>query len=118
MPTTSKIFVLCFFGLALFLVGCGGGLTPAEQAEVDKYLKEHGRNAIAHYVGDLHIQTRHHLGSDLTINEKSTIKVIKSLISKGADVNAATYSNVPALYLAEDLGLEEVAKYLESRGAK
>ena len=47
---TVNLLALCLFCFALTLLsGCGGGvpkLTPAEQAEVDKYVKDHGRDSL------------------------------------------------------------------------
>jgi len=50
----NGILVSCLLCLALSLVsGCGCGLSPAEQAEVDKYIKEYGRDALIHYLVEL-----------------------------------------------------------------
>ena len=57
MRPTFNLFFVCFFCFLLTLLsGCGGGipkLTPAEQAEVDGYIREHGRDAMVHYLNDV-----------------------------------------------------------------
>ena len=103
-----------FFALTLtaalpFVSGCGdggggGSFTPAEKAEVDKYIKEHGREAIGKYLKDK--------GGD----EKRDLKYIKHFVSKGADVN----TEVLLRYLgnAENGNINsEVIKFLISKGA-
>ena len=61
--------------------GCGGGvpkLTSAEQAEVDKIIATHGRNALDHYMGRVSSNE----------DENLVLKYVKFFISEGADVNA------------------------------
>ena len=107
MEKTSKIFVSFLFCLALSLVsGCGNSdvavengnaqseqpkknvaveiepaptLTPAEQAEVDKYITAHGRGALVHYLQE---------NVNKENDEKLILKYCKYLVSQGADVNA------------------------------
>jgi len=110
MQTTFKLFFSCLFCLLLTLVsGCGGGvpsLTPAEQAEVDKYIKEDGRNAIANYMDAARKKNE--------TDEKRVLKYIKYLLSQGAEVSA---HNDRALCIAATRGWIEVVKFLISRGA-
>ena len=78
---TANLLVLCLFCFALTLLsGCGSGvpkLTPAEQTEVDKYLEEHGREAIVHY-----------LWSSGESDEALTLKYVQYFLSQGADIGA------------------------------
>jgi len=122
MNTSSKLLVLCLFCLALpLLSGCRRGgsppavepedqavLTLAEQAEVDKYIKEYGTEAIVHY-----------LLSEKTHNadKERVLKYVNCFISQGADVNAKTSSGETPLHFAAMVGNLEVVKLLVSKGA-
>ena len=109
MQITFKFFVsflLCF--ALLLLSGCGGGVssfTPAEQAEVDKYVKERGREALIYYLG------REKGDAD----EQLVLKYVKYLVSQGADVNASLGPTTP---LDCARRYPEVTQYLKSKGAK
>ena len=99
MQTTFKFFFSCLFCCLVLplLSGCGGGtpkLTPAEQAEVDKYIQWHGRDAIAAYLSDVKY------GAD----EKLVLKYVKFFVSQGASVS----ENV-ALNKAAEKGYLETA---------
>jgi general secretion pathway protein G len=110
MQTTSKIFVSFLLCLALSLVsGCGVSLTPAEQAEVDKYIKAHGRDALARYLYDI----RGHNN-----DEKIVLKYCKYFVSQGADVNAKFYNGNTALDIAKGKGHTDLVKYLSDMPAK
>ena len=117
MPTTSKIFVSCLFGLVLPLVsGCGGGtpsLTPAEQAEVDKYIADYGTRALAEYMDTVRRREIQ--------DEERVLKYVKYFISKGADINVRSSGYTPldnAKCANYGEGHPTVIKYLESKGAK
>jgi len=109
MQTTFKIFVSFLLCLILpLLSGCGGGapkLTPAEQAEVDKILAQHGKQAILHY-----------LNKAGSTDEKTVLKYLKWFIAKGADVNAEEYGDTPFLVAVQGANFG-VAEFLLSRGA-
>jgi len=103
---------ITFFGILLLagVMGCGEKapkLTPAEQAEVDKYINEHGRAALVFCLRD-------NYGTD----EKFVLKYCKYLVANGADVNAK-YGNwgTTPLHLAALDGNVEVVKFLVSKGA-
>ena len=88
MQTTFKLFFSCLFCLSLTLLsGCGGGggvfaptLSPAEQAEVDKYITNYGTRSLAEYMEDVSMRTEN--------DEERVLKYAKYFVSKGADVNA------------------------------
>ena len=100
------------------LGGCSGkpSLTPAEQAEVDKYIKEHGRDAIAAYLSDERYSET---------DEKLILKYLKYFVSQGADVNIIIHSRdnyrdkgpfSPLILVAERKNVE-MAKFLIFKGA-
>jgi hypothetical protein len=121
MSTTNKLFVSCLFGIALILVsGCGGGnkvptLTPAEQAEVDEYVKEGGRDAIADYL---------YYSDWQNDDEERVLKYVKYFVSQGANVNAVGCCSFnlgrfgTPLDAAKLFEKSALAKYLESVGGK
>ena len=118
MSTTNKLFVSCLFCFVLVLVsGCGGGvpkLTPAEQAEADKYIKEHGKDAILDYMSDIYRNRNTNKNTD----EKLNIRYVQYFVSKGADVNAkGGHEKVTPLHLAALFGNVELAKFLLAKGA-
>jgi ankyrin repeat protein len=81
MSTPFKFFVSCLFCFALSLLnGCGGGgsFTPAEQAEVDKYIAEYGRDAMIYYLA----------GKGTEDTDEIVFKYVKYFVSRGANVNA------------------------------
>ena len=109
---TVNLLSLCLFCLALTLLsGCGGvsKLTPAEQAEVDKYVKDHGRNSLVSYLSNCQNE-----------DEKLVLKYVKYFVSQGADVNAKDWRrNSTPLHHAvmyDGDGIE-VVKFLVSKGA-
>jgi len=102
--TVVPFLVSCSFCLMLLLVsGCGTSFTPAEQAEVDKYIKEYGRNALARYLRDVR-----------SPDEKLVLKYVRYFVSQGADVNA---DNNNPLAFAARTGHLEMVKFLVSKGA-
>ena len=123
MQTTSKIFVSCLLCFTLmFVSGCGGSggsltgthsLSPAEQAEVDKYIADYGTLALAEYMETNGLRTN---------NEERLLRFVKYLVSKGADVNAKSSRGDTPLYNAKfannQKGHPTVIKYLESKGGK
>lgn len=122
MKTTCKIFFVRLFCLALpLLSGCGDGvpsltveqLTPAEKAEVDKFITEHGRDALAHYIDT----TRKKGSRDWKENEKLILKYVKYLISQGANVDAKSEWGDTPLRMAVLFKDIEVVKFLVSKGA-
>jgi ankyrin repeat protein len=111
MQATFKIFVSFLFCLTLTLLsGCGGvpKLTPVEQAEVDKYIKEHGRSSLIRY-----------LGTEETVTDKNrALNYVKYFVSQGADVHAKdTRGNTPLHLATYSSGHIEIAKLLVSQGA-
>jgi len=127
MQTTFKFFISCFMCLALILLnGCGDQegtssiprtgkqeapptLTPAEQAEVDKYINAHGRDAIVRY---LEVAVK-----DKNTDENLILKYLKYLVSQGANVNAKDKIDFTPLHRAAMLKNVEIAKFLVSKGA-
>jgi len=107
----NGILVSCLLCLVLpLLSGCGGGgsLTPAEQAEVDKLIAGHGRNALWVYLANVY-------QDDGDPDEKRILKYCKYLVSQGADVNATHkgYSvNYTPLDMAKSHHRTEVVEYL------
>ena len=56
MKTASRFLLSSLFCLTLcHLSGCGGGvsLTPAERAEVEKYVANHGTKSLIKYLDDV-----------------------------------------------------------------
>ena len=111
MQATLKISLSCLVCLSLlFLNGCGGGvpaLTPAEQAEVDRYIERHGRDAIVHYMRDAVRQNE---------DERTVLKFVRYFVSQGAYVNVRDNTQGP-LHDAARAGYLEVARFLVARGA-
>ena len=116
MQTTFKVFFSCFLCLLLTLLsGCGSGLTPAEQAEVDKYIENYGTQALCRYMADVSRSRRRD-------DAERVLRFVEYLVSKGADVNAGAPYHTP-LYYAKQANLAggrfgTVIEYLESKGAK
>jgi ankyrin repeat protein len=81
-------------------------LTPAEQADVDRYIKEDGRNAILQYL-------MYRRAND---TDEIALKYVKYFVSQGADVNAKDDMGRTPLGLAR--GRTDIIKYLASVGAK
>jgi len=125
MQTTFKIFLLCLFCFFLtFVVGCGNGgggvfssvpkLTPAEQAEVDRYIREHGRDAIVYYLARL---------DTTNTDEALVLKYVKYFVSQGANVNAKMNRSwrgehgIGPLDIATRYGFTTVVDFLVSQGA-
>ena len=112
MQTTIRLSLSCLVCLSLlFLNGCGGGvpsLTPAEQAEVDRYIERHGRDAIAYYMRDAMRQNE---------DERTVLKYVRYFVSQGANVNAGHNTPVP-LRDAARAGYLEVVRFLVARGAE
>jgi len=115
MKTTSQLFwsfLFCF--AASLLSGCGGEsvptLTPAEQAEVDKYVKNHGRDALAVYLYDKRVSKT---------DEQLVSKYSKYFVSQGADVNASIkregsiYTPIRLVISRRNI---ELARFLISKG--
>ena len=119
MKTTSRFLLPCLFCLALSLLsGCGNKvaapkLTPAEQAEVDKYITVYGRGAIMYYLKDVRRDT----------NDDLVLKYVQYFVSQGADVNAKNIEDYSSskgrspLHFAVRWGKIELIKFLVSQGA-
>jgi len=118
MQTTFKFFVSCLLCLALLMVsGCGGGgslftesvpsLTPAEQAEVDKFIAEHGTGAIIRYM----------MTTNKDTDENRALKYLKHFLSQGADVDAKNSNGWTSLGVAALRGHVEISNFLVSKGA-
>ncbi|MCL2104127.1 MAG: ankyrin repeat domain-containing protein [Kiritimatiellaeota bacterium] len=86
--------------------GGGGSWTPAEKAEVDKYIREYGRDAIARYLIDTNQK-----------GEQPDFKYIKHFASQGANVNAKDVFGRTPLHWAAICGNIEAIKFLVSQGA-
>jgi ankyrin repeat protein/flagellar basal body-associated protein FliL len=115
---TRKSLLALSFGFFILLVGSGIGCGPsadevAAQAEIDRfmaqYAAEFGSNQKA---VDKEGDTLLHKAVD-----KWNLAVIKFLVSKGADVNAANLKKVTPLYLATLRNDNEIIKFLVSSGA-
>jgi len=114
--TVGRFFFACVFCFALTLLsGCGRGslatgavptLTPAEQADVDRYIAQHGRAAIPYYLSD----------PTSTVNADVALKYIKYFIAQGATVEDKDQNENTALHHAVK-GHLEVVKFLVSKGA-
>jgi len=89
--------------------GCGGEvpkLTPTEKAEVDKYIKDHGkRDAMVHYLWDERF------------TRKSVLNHLKYFVSRGADVNVKDKHGTTPLYYPALNGDVESVEFLVSKGA-
>ena len=122
MQTPFQFFVSCLLCVSLILAsGCGNRdrtptgrgstsatatatpspFTPAEQAEVDKLIAEHGTRALLH----------------VNMREQTALKYIQYLISQGANINAKGHFDRVPLHLAARSGNIEVVKFLVSNGA-
>ena len=112
MQTTFKLFLPFLLCLVLpLLSGCGGGvprLTPAEQAEVDKFMAEHGRDAMVHYL------QKAFAGNE---NEQLILKYLKYFVSQGTNVDAQGRDRNTPLHLAIRSGNTNVIKFLVSNRA-
>ncbi|MDR3109936.1 MAG: ankyrin repeat domain-containing protein [Planctomycetaceae bacterium] len=133
-----------FICVALFLVsisGCGTGLTPVEQAEVDKYIAEYGRDAMVRCLKDLDVSTtdektyrkyvKYFTSQGANVNAEDSeyrtpliyaagrgdLNVVQFLISKGANINASDVVGKTPLHNAARCGRLEVVKFLVSNGA-
>jgi protein-export membrane protein SecD len=99
--------------LAMMVVLCGCGseprvfLTPAEKAELDKRITQHGRAAIISYLKE---------GVREGDHATHIIMHLDYLISQGADINAKDEHNNTSLYLAVKADKVEIAKFLISKG--
>jgi len=91
-----------------FLSGCGVSLTPAEQAEVNRYIEQHGTRAIPFYLADVPRRG--------DIDEQRVLRHLRFLVSQGADVNANADIGTP-LHIAARGDNIEIVRYLISRGA-
>jgi ankyrin repeat protein len=102
----------------LAVSGCGGGdggststgatskLTAKEQAEADKYIAEHGKDAIRFYVDAAFYES--------TANE-TQLKYLEYLVSKGADIDAKTEKGTTPLHQKNNV--IEFVKFFASHGA-
>jgi hypothetical protein len=144
--TVASLLFACLLCLALTLLsGCGGAkFTPAEQTEVNKYLAEHGRNALLRYLEesskDTHSDPGEHYsrvgkyveffiskGADVNAKDNDgntplhygiwNPRVVHLLVSKGADVNAKGNGGITPLHLAAEEGGLDTVKFLVSKGA-
>jgi len=86
-------------------------LTPAEKAEVDQYIQQHGRKALAFYLYDEDIKRSVKMEK---IDEQRVLKYVKYLVAQGADVNAKGYTKSTPLDYARNA---ELIKFLKSKGA-
>ena len=144
---TNNLIISFLFCLALpFLSGCGGGLpklSPAEQAEVDKYIADDGTESLIKYLESVNASSDkervrkyvlHFVKRGADINARGgggvtplciacvheDIEVIKILISKGADVNAKFFfigGDFTPLHVVAWKGNVEIVKLLVSKGA-
>jgi len=95
----------------IFLSGCGSKLpklTPVQEAEIKKYIDEHGGEALLYY-----LKEKGGKGAD----EKLVLTYCIHFVSKGADVNAKHYNGTtPLLWLAGSEKVD-VIKFLVTQGA-
>ena len=111
MKTTSQL--LCFLCFVLvFTCGCGSKrgtstLSPTEQAQVDIYLRDNGKNAIRILLAS----------SSQNTDKELVLKYVKYLASHGAEVNGDFSTTRTPLHYAALCGYVEVAEYLVSQGA-
>ena len=85
-------------------------LTPAEQTEVDGFMRA-GRNAA--------LACMQRLQNDKSMNEPLALKYLKHLVSQGADVNAKASNDADAtpLHLATKSGNAKITEFLVLNGA-
>jgi ankyrin repeat protein len=82
-------------------------LSPAERAKADKWLADHGKNALGASSEEI-----------LSIRDDAlALRYFKYLISKGADVNAWSDDDRTPLVDAVSAGNLEIVKFLVSKGA-
>ena len=150
-PATVSMFFLAL----LFSSGCGNNekrttakpsevdrvkLAPLEQAEADKYIKEHGRDAIMHYLMDgwkkldkkldelSKAKTYKGIENNSEalfreakklahVDDRRVLNHIKYFVAQGADVNAKSefYGTAP-LHTATTLRNLEAVQFLVSKG--
>jgi len=122
MKSIFKIFVSCLLCLALpLLSGCGGAsFTSADKAEADRYIAEHGKDALIHYMADA-IDTDE-IPPKLKAGKEFNLKYIEYLVSQGADVNAKSEDDlsvgITPLHFAATLNPNvDVIKFLVEKGA-
>jgi len=130
-PSLGMIIMQTMAIFALALVGgCGGALTVVEKAEADKYIREHGRDALVYYLKD-EVEKRRPPSLEEArkmsgIDETRALKYIKHFVAQGADVNAKTdiktgretTERITPLHIAVIVfGNAEISKFLVSKGA-
>jgi len=87
----NGILVSCLLCLVLSLLsGCGGGLSSDEQAEADKYITEHGKDALVRYLRDV----CNDADGNVVLTSGKHLEYCKYLLSKGADINACVRKRV------------------------
>jgi len=116
MKTTSRLFFLCIFCLALpFLSGCGNrdSLTAKDLAEADKFIAEHGKDAMIRF-----FRTKWD-NENVNMNENRTLNYVKYFVSKEADVNAKDNSGFgfTMLHCVTMGGDVKTVQFLISKGA-
>jgi len=84
--------------------------SPAEQADVDKYIREHGTDAMVHFMAEK--------AGYMTADTKRILKSLEYLITQGANINTKDNIGRTPLHYAAARSDISVVKFLVSKGAK
>ena len=93
-------------------------LTPNERAEADRYITQHGRNAMPHY---MKVEALKAIEADARPDANTVLtylKFLKYFTTKDADVNAKNADGTTTLHWAAVLGLDGIVNFLIYKGAE